>query len=42
MWSGWEVIAEDETKEPDNSLSLSNLESSPGTSGHKGHGSSGE
>lgn len=36
----WEVIAEDETKEPDNSLSLSNLESSPGTSGHKGHGSS--
>uniref|UniRef100_A0A9J7ZVS4 TAF7 RNA polymerase II, TATA box binding protein (TBP)-associated factor n=1 Tax=Cyprinus carpio carpio TaxID=630221 RepID=A0A9J7ZVS4_CYPCA len=36
----WEVIAEDETKEPDNSFSLSNLESSPGTSGHKGHGSS--
>lgn len=36
----WEIIAEDETKEPDNSLSLSNLESSPGTSGHKGHGSS--
>uniref|UniRef100_A0A672SXE8 TAF7 RNA polymerase II, TATA box binding protein (TBP)-associated factor n=1 Tax=Sinocyclocheilus grahami TaxID=75366 RepID=A0A672SXE8_SINGR len=36
----WEVIAEDEAKEPDNSLSLSNLESSPGTSGHKGHGSS--
>ncbi|TRY60119.1 hypothetical protein DNTS_006432 [Danionella cerebrum] len=31
----WEVIAEDESKEPDNSLSLSNLESSPGTSGHK-------
>ncbi|XP_056625045.1 transcription initiation factor TFIID subunit 7 [Triplophysa dalaica] len=36
----WEIIAEDESKEPDNSLSLSNLESSPGTSGHKGHGSS--
>uniref|UniRef100_A0A673M1R8 Transcription initiation factor TFIID subunit 7-like n=1 Tax=Sinocyclocheilus rhinocerous TaxID=307959 RepID=A0A673M1R8_9TELE len=36
----WEVIAEDETKEPDNSFSLSNLESSPGTSGYKGHGSS--
>uniref|UniRef100_A0A671MS28 Transcription initiation factor TFIID subunit 7-like n=1 Tax=Sinocyclocheilus anshuiensis TaxID=1608454 RepID=A0A671MS28_9TELE len=36
----WEVIAEDEAKEPDNNLSLSNLESSPGTSGHKGHGSS--
>uniref|UniRef100_A0A673GUV6 TAF7 RNA polymerase II, TATA box binding protein (TBP)-associated factor n=1 Tax=Sinocyclocheilus rhinocerous TaxID=307959 RepID=A0A673GUV6_9TELE len=36
----WEVIAEDEAKEPDNSLSLSNLESSPGTSGHKDHGSS--
>ncbi|TRY60117.1 hypothetical protein DNTS_006432 [Danionella cerebrum] len=34
-FSGWEVIAEDESKEPDNSLSLSNLESSPGTSGHK-------
>lgn len=42
LWSGWEVINEDETKEPDNSLSLSNLESSPGNSGHKGHGSSGE
>lgn len=38
---GWEVIAEDETKEADNNLSLSNLDSSPGTSGHKGHDSSG-
>lgn len=38
---GWEVIAEDETKETDNNLSLSNLDSSPGTSGHKGHDSSG-
>ncbi|TSQ81072.1 Transcription initiation factor TFIID subunit 7 [Bagarius yarrelli] len=36
----WEVIAEDETKETDNNLSLSNLDSSPGTSGHKGHDSS--
>lgn len=36
----WEVIAEDESKEADNNLSLSNLDSSPGTSGHKGHGSS--
>uniref|UniRef100_A0A4W4H3M3 TAFII55 protein conserved region domain-containing protein n=1 Tax=Electrophorus electricus TaxID=8005 RepID=A0A4W4H3M3_ELEEL len=36
----WEVIAEDETKETDNNLSLSNLDSSPGASGHKGHGSS--
>lgn len=35
----WEVIAEDEFKETDN-LQLSNLDSSPGTSGHKGHGSS--
>ncbi|XP_030621797.1 transcription initiation factor TFIID subunit 7 [Chanos chanos] len=38
----WEVIAEDETKEADNNGSLANLDSSPGTSGHKtGHGSSG-
>ncbi|MGH0160278.1 UNVERIFIED_CONTAM: hypothetical protein FKN15_053114 [Acipenser sinensis] len=38
---GWEVIAEDETKEADNHGSLANLDSSPGTSGHKlGHGSS--
>lgn len=36
----WEVIAEDESKEADNNLSLSNLDSSPGTTGHKGHGSS--
>ncbi|XP_076878045.1 transcription initiation factor TFIID subunit 7 isoform X2 [Brachyhypopomus gauderio] len=36
----WEVIAEDESKEADNNLSLSNLDSSPGASGHKGHGSS--
>ncbi|XP_060741215.1 transcription initiation factor TFIID subunit 7 isoform X1 [Tachysurus vachellii] len=36
----WEVIAEDETKEADNNLSLSNLDSSPGTAGHKGHESS--
>uniref|UniRef100_A0A8C7DVV7 TATA-box binding protein associated factor 7 n=1 Tax=Oncorhynchus kisutch TaxID=8019 RepID=A0A8C7DVV7_ONCKI len=37
----WEVIAEDETKEADNHGSLANLDSSPGTSGHKmGHGSS--
>lgn len=35
------MIAEDETKETDNNLSLSNLDSSPGTSGHKGHDSSG-
>ena len=40
---GWEVIAEDETKEADNHGSLANLDSSPGTSGHKmGHGSSGK
>uniref|UniRef100_A0A8C9TYZ4 TAF7 RNA polymerase II, TATA box binding protein (TBP)-associated factor n=3 Tax=Scleropages formosus TaxID=113540 RepID=A0A8C9TYZ4_SCLFO len=37
----WEVIAEDETKEPDSHGSLANLDSSPGTSGHKmSHGSS--
>uniref|UniRef100_A0AAY5K351 TAFII55 protein conserved region domain-containing protein n=1 Tax=Esox lucius TaxID=8010 RepID=A0AAY5K351_ESOLU len=37
----WEVIAEDETKEADNHGSLANLDSSPGTSGHKmGRGSS--
>ncbi|KAM6953159.1 transcription initiation factor TFIID subunit 7-like [Aplochiton taeniatus] len=37
----WEVIAEDETKEADNHGTLANLDSSPGTSGHKmGHGSS--
>ncbi|XP_023675653.1 transcription initiation factor TFIID subunit 7 [Paramormyrops kingsleyae] len=37
----WEVIAEDETKEPDTHGSLANLDSSPGTSGHKlPHGSS--
>ncbi|CAL8356235.1 unnamed protein product [Merluccius merluccius] len=35
----WEVIAEDETKEPDQHGSLANLDSSPGTSVHKGHGS---
>lgn len=39
---GWEVIAEDETKEADNNLSLPNLDSSPGASGHKGHSSSGK
>ncbi|XP_062855960.1 transcription initiation factor TFIID subunit 7 [Trichomycterus rosablanca] len=33
----WEVIAEDETKEADNNLTILD---SPGTSGHKGHGSS--
>ncbi|KFP66299.1 Transcription initiation factor TFIID subunit 7, partial [Cariama cristata] len=39
---GWEVIAEDETKEVDNHGSLTSLDiSSPGMSGHKqGHGSS--
>ncbi|KAJ8281713.1 hypothetical protein COCON_G00042320 [Conger conger] len=37
----WEVIPEDDTKEADNHGSLANLDSSPGTSGHKmGHGSS--
>ncbi|XP_061454772.1 transcription initiation factor TFIID subunit 7-like isoform X2 [Rhineura floridana] len=38
----WEVIAEDETKEPDNHGSLTSLDiSSPGMSGHKAsHGSS--
>uniref|UniRef100_A0A3P8N7N9 TAFII55 protein conserved region domain-containing protein n=1 Tax=Astatotilapia calliptera TaxID=8154 RepID=A0A3P8N7N9_ASTCA len=37
----WEVIAEDESKEADQHSSLANLDSSPGTSGHKmGHGSS--
>lgn len=36
----WEVIAEDESKEADNNGALANLDSSPGTSGHKmGHGS---
>lgn len=41
--SGWEVIAEDESKEADQHGSLGNLDSSPGTSGHKmGHGSSGK
>ncbi|CAL8305868.1 unnamed protein product [Arctogadus glacialis] len=35
----WELIAEDETKEPDQHCSLANLDSSPGTSVHKGHGS---
>ncbi|KAJ3587880.1 hypothetical protein NHX12_011475 [Muraenolepis orangiensis] len=35
----WEVIAEDETKEPDQHGSHANLDSSPGTSVHKGHGS---
>ncbi|NWY48768.1 TAF7 factor, partial [Sylvia atricapilla] len=42
MLSGWEVIAEDETKEVDNHGSLTSLDiSSPGMSGHKqGHGSS--
>jgi len=40
-WSGWEVIAEDETKEADQHGSLANLDSSPGTSMHKGHGSTG-
>lgn len=35
----WEVIAEDESKETENNA-LANLDSSPGTSGHKmGHGS---
>ncbi|NWI63685.1 TAF7 factor, partial [Todus mexicanus] len=38
---GWEVIAEDETKEVDNHGSLTSLDISPGMSGHKqGHGSS--
>lgn len=42
-FSGWEVIAEDESKEADQNSSLANLDSSPGTSGHKmGHGSSGK
>lgn len=43
LLSGWEVIAEDETKEVDNHGSLTSLDiSSPGMSGHKqGHGSSG-
>uniref|UniRef100_A0A3Q3F2Y9 TAF7 RNA polymerase II, TATA box binding protein (TBP)-associated factor n=1 Tax=Labrus bergylta TaxID=56723 RepID=A0A3Q3F2Y9_9LABR len=37
----WEIIAEDESKEADQHGSLANLDSSPGTSGHKmGHGSS--
>lgn len=37
------MIAEDETKEPDTHGSLANLDSSPGTSGHKlPHGSSGK
>ncbi|CAB1457059.1 unnamed protein product [Pleuronectes platessa] len=37
----WEIIAEDESKEPEQQGSLANLDSSPGTSGHKmGHGSS--
>ncbi|KAI4819348.1 hypothetical protein KUCAC02_004599 [Chaenocephalus aceratus] len=37
----WEIIAEDESKEGDQHGSLANLDSSPGTSGHKmGHGSS--
>ncbi|NWX66860.1 TAF7 factor, partial [Promerops cafer] len=42
LLSGWEVIAEDETKEVDNHGSLTSLDiSSPGMSGHKqGHGSS--
>lgn len=41
--SGWEIIAEDESKEADQHGSLANLDSSPGTSGHKmGHGSSGK
>lgn len=41
LLSGWEVIAEDETKEADNHGSLTSLDiSSPGMSGHKqGHGS---
>lgn len=41
--SGWEVIAEDETKEAENHGLLSGLDiSSPGMTGHKqGHGSSG-
>lgn len=43
LLSGWEVIAEDETKEADNHGSLTSLDiSSPGMSGHKqAHGSSG-
>uniref|UniRef100_A0A671VG57 TAF7 RNA polymerase II, TATA box binding protein (TBP)-associated factor n=1 Tax=Sparus aurata TaxID=8175 RepID=A0A671VG57_SPAAU len=37
----WEIINEDESKEADQHGSLANLDSSPGTSGHKmGHGSS--
>nr|XP_057932423.1 transcription initiation factor TFIID subunit 7 isoform X2 [Doryrhamphus excisus] len=37
----WEVIAEDDLKDTDQHGSLGNLDSSPGTSGHKmGHGSS--
>lgn len=41
--SGWEIIAEDESKEADQHSSLANLDSSPGTSGHKmGHGPSGK
>lgn len=42
-YSGWEIINEDESKDGDQHSSLANLDSSPGTSGHKmGHGSSGE
>uniref|UniRef100_H2S435 TAF7 RNA polymerase II, TATA box binding protein (TBP)-associated factor n=1 Tax=Takifugu rubripes TaxID=31033 RepID=H2S435_TAKRU len=37
----WEIINEDESKDGDQHSSLANLDSSPGTSGHKmGHGSS--
>lgn len=40
---GWEIINEDESKDGDQHSSLANLDSSPGTSGHKmGHGSSGK
>lgn len=42
-YSGWEIINEDESKDGDQHSSLANLDSSPGTSGHKmGHGSSGK
>lgn len=41
--SGWEIINEDELKDGDQHGSLANMDSSPGTSGHKmGHGSSSE
>lgn len=41
--AGWEIIAEDESKDTDQHGALANLDSSPGTSGIKmGHGASGQ